>query len=309
MWKNWRQNFGYRIFSILAAVTLWLYVTGEQNPVGQNILSVPLETENLAEGLVVAERPSEIQVRVEGRKNVIARLSPRDIQAVVDLRNARVGENRLPVKVALPEGVNLVNLNPAEVKVRIDRSSEVQLPLKVNLIGMPASGFKTMEPILKPSQVLVSGPEETLRSIGRVFVEADIDQARGHYVAQLPVKVVDRDGRPMQRWVTVKPETAEIFIPVVRDQPSKIVPIRPKLAGEPAKGYVVRRVVLEPEVLEIFGSYELLATIDYLNTMPVEINGARKNIVSETNIDLPPGILLSSFPRVRVVVEIGRQIS
>lgn len=306
MLEHFRQNWVYRLLAIILAIILWMYVTGEQNPTGEKVIHVPLETEDLREGLVVADRPAEVQVRIEGRKIAVSSLLPRDVHAYVNLLNARVGDNLLPVRVEVPEGINIIHVNPDQVNIKVDKIEQVQLPVQVTLLGAPASGYRALEPVLKPSQVVISGSAATLKSIGRVYVEARIDQASGNFLAQLPVMLADREGRPLQEWLTIKPEVVETFIPVVQDMPSKTLAVRPQLVGEPAKGYAVQRVILQPEVVEVFAPYNHLAALDYINTAPVNIAGATKNVTVEANLEIPAGVQVSSFPRVRVVVEIGR---
>lgn len=305
MLEHFRQNWGYRLMAVILAIILWMYVTGEQNPTGETVVRVPLETENLSSGLVVADRPAEVQVRVEGRKAAVVNLLPRDVHAYADLRSAKVGDNVLPVRVDVPVGLNIIHVNPAQVTIRVEKIEDIQLPVQVSLLGSPASGYRTLEPVLKPSQVVISGPASALKEIGRVYVEAKIDQASGNFLAQLPVKIADSEGHPLQTWLTVNPDTVETFIPVVQDMPSKMLPVRPRFTGEPAKGYAIRRVILQPEVVEAFAPYSQLAALDYLNTAPINIAGARKNITLETNLEIPSGVQLGNFPRVRVVVEIG----
>lgn len=306
MLERWRENLGLKLLAIALALILWLYVTSEQNPATEHVVRIPLEVENLGAGLVVADLPSEVSLRVEGRKGQIQNLLPRDIRAYVDLRAARVGDNIIPVQVTLPEGIRLVRVNPAQVTVKVEQVKEVSFPVQANLNGDPANGYRALEPILKPSQVIVSGSETLLKEIGKVYVEVNMNQARGNFLAQLPVQVTDREGRSLSRWLTIKPESVEVFVPVVQDMPSRMVAIRPRLVGEPAPGYQIKRIILHPEVVEVLAPYNVLATLDNLYTTPINIAGARKNVTVESQLEIPPGIQLSSFPRVRVIVEIER---
>ncbi len=306
MLEHLRQNGIYRLLAVVIAIILWMYVTGEQNPSKEAVIRVPLETENLARELVVAGRPDEVQVRVEGRRATVDNLLSRDVHAYVNLRDVKVGANDLPVRVEVPAGINIVHINPAQVTVKIDKIEQAQFPVQVALLGTPASGYRALEPVLKPSQVLISGAAGALKDIGRVYVEAKIDQASGNFLAQLPVKLADREGRPLQEWLTVDPEVIETFIPVVQDMPSKILAVRPQLTGEPAPGYAVQRVILQPEVVEVFAPYNYLAALDYINTAPVNIAGVTKNLTVDTTLEIPAGVQVSNFPRVRVVVEIGK---
>ncbi|MDK2821882.1 MAG: hypothetical protein PWP31_1847 [Clostridia bacterium] len=306
MLEHFRQNLGYRLLAIFLAIIFWMYVTGEQNPTGQTIVRVPLETVNLREGLVIADRPTEVQVRVEGRKADINNLLARDVYAYADLRNATVGINTIPVSARIVDGlnVNIVHVNPSEVNIRVEKIEQKQLPVTVTVIGDPAVGYKAMEPVIKPSQILVSGPANILKKIQRVYVKAKIDQATSNYIAQLPITFSNREEDKAHQWLTVNPDTVEVFIPVVQDMPSKVLPVRPNLVGQPAKGFRINRITLQPQVVSVFAPYEKLADLDYINSGPINIDGAKKNVIVDTNLEIPMGVQMSNFPRARVVIEI-----
>ncbi|HHP50807.1 MAG TPA: hypothetical protein ENM97_02820 [Moorella mulderi] len=306
MWENFKRDWPYKLLSLAIAMGLWLYVAYAQNPLGERIFRIPIEVENLSEGLVMAEKPGEVQIRVEGPKELLGALQSRDFRAVINLQGAQVGDNTFPVRVEAPEGVRVISINPPQVAVRVERVEEIQMPVEVSLIGTPASGYRLLVPFLKPSQVLVKGPGGALKNITRVYVEAKIDQATGNFSAQLPVRVAGREGYGADL-VSVYPSAVEVFIPIVRDMPSKVIIIKPQIVGQPAPGYAVLRVVVHPSTVEVFAPYEVLAPIDFIPTSPISIEGASKTVIQESSLEIPPGLQVSEFPRPKVVVEIGKK--
>jgi len=307
MLKHFRQNLGYRILSVVLAIVIWIYVTGEQKPTGETVIRVPLEIENLSEDLVVSDSPSSIQVRLEGRKAVVSNLIPRDVHARVNMINAKTGENIIPVEVEVPDGVNVISVKPSQIKIKVEKMEYTQVQVQVSLVGEPASGYRVLEPVIKPTEVVISGPAGLLKEIGGAYVEAEIDQASGNYLAYLPVRLRDKEGHPLSQWLEINPPVVETFVPVVQDMPSKILSIQARLEGEPAGGYAIRRVILQPSVVEVFAPYEQLKELNYISTAPINISGARREVVRETNLDIPPGVQVSIFPRVRVIVEVVQE--
>ncbi|NLW06718.1 MAG: hypothetical protein GX039_01865 [Clostridia bacterium] len=303
--KHFRSNWGYRLLAVILALILWVYVTSEQNPMGETLVRVPLETQNLSEDLVIADSPTAVQVRVEGRKIVINSLLPRDIRAYVDMRYAQAGDNFLPVRVEVPAGVDIIDINPAEARIEVEKIEQAQFPVQVSLVGTPASGFRALAPSIIPSQVLVFGPTGVLENIGRVFVEVNIDQATSSYMSYLPVKLENQEGQPLHQWLTINPPAVEVQVPIIHDMPGRVLPIRPLLTGEPAEGFAVERVIVQPEIIEVFAPYELLQALDYVNTAPIDITGARRQVIRETTLDIPVGVQSGIMPRVRVIVEIA----
>ncbi len=302
--RHFRRNWGYRLLAIILGLSIWMYVTGEKNPIGETVIRVPLETQNLGEELVIADNPTSVQVRVEGRKIIINSLVPRDIHAYVDMGHARAGGNLLPIQVEVPSGVNVININPAEAEIAVEKIEQAEFPVQVNLTGAPAGGFQVLEPLIKPSQVMVSGPSGMLKDIGQVYVEANIDQTSGNYVNHFPVKLTNKQGQSLGQWVNISPPAIEVLIPIIRDMPAKMLAIKPQLVGEIAEGYVIERIIMQPEVIEVFAPYNQLALLDYINTAPIDIEGLKKEIIRETTLEIPTGIQVGAFPEVRVIIEI-----
>ncbi|KKM11705.1 hypothetical protein SY88_07220 [Clostridiales bacterium PH28_bin88] len=305
MWRWFRANLGYRILSILLALGLWMYVVEDQNPIVEQVLSVPLETRALPGGLVISDRPATVKVRLEGRQGQVQDLSSRDVRAFVELNDARTGENVVPVQATVPKGVDIVSISPERVTVSVDKVTEKQVPVTVTVDGKPASGYRLLDPVLKPSQVIVTGPHKSLDQIDRAFVEVTVEGVKENYLEKLPLRVGSgKEDNKALEWVNVKPDTVEVFIPVVQELPVKQVPVQVDVQGTPADGYRVAGVTFEPRTVKVSGPQEVLDTLESLTTKPVDVNGATADVVGETELVLPAGVNAGTLPPVKVVIQI-----
>ncbi len=307
MWKRLRTNLGYRILSLLLALGLWMFVLEERNPTMENIFTVPVEVVNLPSDLVIADKPANVRIRVEGREAIIKDLAPRDFKAYLDLSGTQRGTVQENVIIRLPEGVNLLSVSPGQISITVDRVAERQMPVTVTYRGRQVSGFRPLEPVLKPSQVLVSGPQGLLDQLTLVWVEVNLDGLRGNYLEHLPVRVAaDAEGAVQREWIKVTPQMVEVFIPVVRDLPEKILPVRVNLAGEPAEGYRVQRVIFDPEEMRVFGPADELDNITELQTASVDISGATADVSRQVDVLVPPKITIGHPRPIRVLVQIAK---
>ncbi|WP_366923155.1 hypothetical protein MFMK1_000009 [Metallumcola ferriviriculae] len=305
MEKFWQRNLFLKIISLVVAIFMWLYVTGETNPTAETVINVPLETRALANDLVIEEKPVSVNVRVEGKKQVIQTLNSRDLRAVVDLRGVHFGRNMLEVEVDTPQNVDLVAIDPREVAVAIDEISDSQFPIIINFTGRPTTGYSTLEPVINPSQVIVAGPRNGLNRIYRAYVDVNLEGVSQNVLEHLPVKVEDELGNSINDIVRVVPQTVEVFIPIVKEQPGKQVAVNPVLEGEPADGFIIKRVIVEPELLKVYGDMDKLRNIQYLDTAPIDISGAEESVQQQVQLRLPTGVTPSVFTPIRVMVEIG----
>lgn len=303
MLKHFRIHLAYRILSIFLAMVLWFYVTEEKNPATENVVTVPLELRGLRTDLVIADKPNSVNVRLQGRKAVVTDITSREIKAFVDLKDATVGRNLLPVQVSLPPRVQLVEVAPSLVEVDLDRVSEAQLPVTVKISGGAASGYSAQKPYVNPTEVLVRGPKNVLDNIGEVYVDARLQSSTTNYLERLPLKISDKWGNPLHEWVSFNPPTVEVFIPVVESMPSRSVALKVELQGQPAKGYKVERVIKNPEFIKLFGPYELLQQVEYL-TVTVDVTGATGDVETVEPVPVPAGLQNAGAREAQIVVKV-----
>lgn len=303
MWEHFRTNLTFRIISVLLAITLWAWVTSDQNPITEALYDVPLEQRDLSVDLMVADKPSTVKVRVQGRQSVLDNLTSRDYQAFVSLADAQVGNNMVSVEVNLPRGIEVVNVNPSQVPIMIDQIQQIQMPVRPVMAGMMApTGFSVLDPTLSPTEVLIAGPKSVLDRIADVVVDVSIKEQRESYLERVPIKIYDMEGNTLQDWLKLQPDTVEVFVPIIRDLPSKRFVIKPVLEGELGDRQV-KQIIVEPEMVQLFGRWDILDQYDYLYTQPLDLTEVEGNLIQTVEIEVPEGAYLGIPPHVKVVVE------
>ncbi|MCR4419589.1 MAG: CdaR family protein [Clostridia bacterium] len=298
-----RSDWGYKLIALALAFALWLYVTEERNPVADNVLNVPLETRAVPSDLVVAEKPTTVQVRVQGARQAVERLTPRDLQAFVNLSGAHAGANQRPVEVVLPSRVELVEVLPPQASVVLEQVTKTQLPVEVKLTGEPAPGYEVLAPLVRPQEVVVSGPRSWLEELAKGVVEVNIRGRTESLHLYLPVRLIERDGEEALPGPEVDPSAVEVFVPVAVAGVSKEVPVKVALEGDPAEGYKLGRIAVSPSTVRVYGAPEVLAGIKELVSRPVNISGARESLQVLLDFSPPEGLYL--YPvAVAAVIEV-----
>ena len=294
-------NWKYLAVSLLCATLLWTYVTIRDNPVEEQLFEVPIDYINLADNLAISDKTENIKVRLSGAANILDNLAASDINVYVDLSAATLGQYTGQLNFDLPNNVQLASSERTNVTVLIDEQAQVQRPVTVEYAGANhlAEGYMTLPYTLAPNEVLLSGPEDKLAQISKIFVTVNLNDANANYRANLPVNVQDAAGNSLLSWVTVQPSQVEVLVPVVSERPTKTVPVNVTLSGQPANGYVVSRIVADPSVATIIGAQKELDKIDYVYTSAVNINGATNNVSEEVTLlnldDVSVVIILQYF--------------
>ncbi|MCF6096062.1 hypothetical protein L1766_03425 [Thermovorax subterraneus] len=308
MGKYFSGDVALKILSVLVAFVLWFYVMNEQNPqVTYVVRNVPIQLKNLDDTSLALKEPSQqyfVNVKVRARRSIITGLKPEDIVAEVNLRGRMEGENMVPVSVSVPPNVELLDFSPKEIVVVLEAVIEEQIPVYVEVKGVPAEGFAAKSPAATPQAVLVRGPRSLVNSSRRAVVEANVSEKNSTVIASLPVKVVDARGNE-QKGITYRPETVEVRIPIV---PVATLPVVPDIRGNPEEGYVVKEVKIEPSVVMVTGNVEVLKNIKQIYTEPVSVKGLSQNVSVEVGLKMPSGIqpFDEALSKVRVLVEIEK---
>ncbi|NPV27327.1 MAG: hypothetical protein HPY81_07790 [Firmicutes bacterium] len=302
--KDDRYNLIFKIVSILLAILMYVFVANERGTDLERIFdNMTVQVRGMGSDLVLVQKPGNVQVSLRGPVDT---LSPQDIGVYVDLSGAKPGEHLLPVQVSVPNGVTVLNVKPGRVKVKVDNRDEKQVPVQVNLLGSPASGFIALDPVLKPSQIVVKGGASVLQNIQRVYVNIDLRGTDHNLSENLPVKLLDKQGNVItDPSLSVIPASVDVLIPVVKDLPAKTVPVKVDVQGTPAKGYQVGQVIAEPAMVKIMAQLASLKPIEYVLTEPIDLSQAKTSVAKEVPVRVPAGVNWVQPTTVQVVVQIG----
>jgi hypothetical protein len=206
------RNIWLKFLSICIAAMLWLVVAGDR--VVERALRVPIEFQNLPQGLeIVGDPPESVDVRLRASSGTLGRLVPGEMAAVIDLRTARPGRRLFhltPGSVKGPYGIEVVQVAPSTMPIAFENSAVRIVQIRPSVEGRPAPGFEIGSITSDPATVEIIGPESSLRGLNEAMTE--------------PISVANAS-RPIREVVTVgvadptvrlrTPQTAEVTVQVV----------------------------------------------------------------------------------------------
>lgn len=211
------RHFGLKLLSLGLALSLWMVVAGEETV--ERGLRVPLELQQFPAGLELKGEPaSSIDVRVRGSSGALARVSPGDIVAVLDLRGAHVG-NRLfhltPDQVRAPFGIEVVQINPGTIAMTFEQSKTRTVRIRPAIDGKPAPGYAVGAVAVDPESVDVIGPESAVDRASEALTEpVSVAGAKGSVTDMVTVGLIDpalrlKGTRSARVTVTIAPAPVE----------------------------------------------------------------------------------------------------
>ncbi len=164
--KFFTRNLGLKLISFLFALVLWFSLIPEEKSFSEKTLTVPLELHNIPSDMELIERPIQtVDVTIRAPNRLIPQLSSANVHTVLDLQKATVAQEEYSLNrnmVSIPEGAEVKEIYPSKINLRFEKSREIMLDVKPNIIGELPEGYVLLQTEAVPPQVLVKGPESII---------------------------------------------------------------------------------------------------------------------------------------------------
>lgn len=285
------------IASVLIAFILWTYVMSEKNPIQTKVVeNVPVtltnmeavEQSNLA---LISGQDFTVNLTVTGRALDVFNVSPGDFKVEADMSGyLKRGENNIPVEVkSTPRGITVVNKTGyTYIRVKLDALAERSVPVSISIKGTSKEGYGYLSPLLKPSEVLVSGPETYINTIKSAIGQIDISGNFSNVSGSIPVKIQDKYGKPVP-YIKVEPKYVDVTIPI---KPSKVVPIVVKTVGNAPSDVVIKSIQPRTTSVVVIGDKSDLDRINSIETLTYDLSKLRNGGTRTLSLSIPKGIII-----------------
>jgi YbbR domain-containing protein len=297
------RTLGLRILlAVSLSFALWVFVSYTQNPDRRvRFDAVPVEVDGLAPGLVLVDnnglprttRPT-VSITVEAAADALQNVTERDVRAFQDVTDLGAGQHIVDVQVETNRTDRLrlqLTTDPFRLPLRIDQEISTTVALSVTVDGVVPFSFEALEANVTArgqtiQQALISGPSNRIERVVRVQATADIDRLTSTYNSPRTLDAIDADGKVVDG-VIIDPPQVLVQIPIVSSVGLKRVPIVPAIIGEPASGYVVVGVAVEPQLVTLTGSSGPLDNVESVSTASVSVAGATRSFTQTVALQEP----------------------
>ena len=189
------QNLGTKLLALAGALLLWGVAHGE-SPIDVGF-DVPVVPSGVPPRLVVVDQSSDaVNVRIQGTRAALRRLSVGELQYTVDLSGAKPGKTRHDVDTArlkLPRGTKIVSRSPASLEFTLERKATKAVKVRPDLDGQPAPGFKLGTPEVDPPRVRITGARSEVLRLSEVLTETiDVGGADAPIVRKVKPSLLGR---------------------------------------------------------------------------------------------------------------------
>lgn len=307
------DNLGSIFLAFLLALMVWMVAVnqGQGPPVRETYPEdgLMIEAINLPQGLVIFDEfDRRARMIVLAPRTNIEQLSPSDFRAFVDLSGLSPGLHELEVQWQCAEcgqkQVDVLGVEPERISIRLEQSEERAVPVRPSLQGGTAVGYRAQPPTVDPEEVVVSGARSLVEQV--TSVRADIYLFNEDATAQRTVTLtaVDSDGS-LITGVTLRPERAEVIVPIVPEGQRKEVAVTPNISGTVASGYYATSISVQPQTVVLTGpASRIREAPGFVETEPVSIAGATSSVEVRVPIRVPEGLQLLDQAQETVTVQV-----
>src|SRR5215471_616237 len=289
-------DLGRGVFALALAVLLYFIALSETNPFDQRETgySVPVLVVNVPPGLVVTTPQQSVRLWVTAPQNVFSRLRPENFTAQVDATGSSGGDNQLPISTtATDPEVRSVSPDPANLLLHLEEVRDQVVPVRVNLQGQAASGYTVGTSTVDPPRITVTGAASLVGRASEAVVDVNIDHVTVSVNGAFTPRVVDDRGNDLKDLnLRASPQSVTVQVPITQQTLYKEVGIRPNIQGQPAPGYALQPVEVNPPTTTLVGDSASLEAVNLVDTAPLDISGISSTIVRNVALSPPPRTLL-----------------
>lgn len=288
---------------------VWLIAIDQENP---------LVTQEYREKIVIQSRgldqqlqPTEnlatqsVVLTLRAPKNSWEVLKTSDIQAFVDLTGLQKGSYELPIQVQIANpDVQVQEIEPAMLPLQLDQVISKVVPVRVQIADSAAFGYDWQTPSSNPVSVTVQGPASQVNRVAVADVQVLLRGARSQVQSFQKVNVLDQTNQVVEL-VDALPQLVEVVVPVERWPGRKEVAVRVNLEGEPALGFRLGAIKVEPSTIVLRGGNDVLNQVPgFVETEALSVANATSDLSARLQLILPPEVTAFEDDRVDVIAKI-----
>jgi YbbR domain-containing protein len=177
-----------------------------------------------------------------------------------------------------------VKVSPSSAKVILDEKSNKQMPVTINVTGIPAVGLKAGQPIAKPNKVTVTLPSGIIESVESVRADVNVEKAQAAVSNKARLVAYDKSGKVMES-ASINPAVVDFEVPIT--SPFTTVPLQLKLLGEPPRGFSVASLVQNVDKVTVFGTQDVLNRMEFYEGPSINLNDMKEEKEYTLNLDIP----------------------
>ena len=290
------------ILSLLVATGAWFFVVYNYDPMtNERYTGVPITYTGLDtlanRGYAVSEANyKNVEVTLQQRRVDTANISAEDISVTADVSGLSTGENTVALRVAGPEGTQVVDSSVKSVTVEIASAASVDMPISVEYSEEVEEDAIPLIENMSVETATVIATEEKLAEIDRVAAVIDPEDLDEQFKAMtLEVAALDSEGNKVIN-VIVYPETVSFRAAAGYNKEVRlVVPVKDDSDDSYERTYTA------PETVVIKGKKSTVDNFTGITANEIDISNYYEDSEIPIEYDLPEGVSIADEQKQQVL--------
>lgn len=161
--------------------------------------------------------------------------------------------------------------------------SEMSLNVPVEFKNIPA-GLEMVNTSTKTIELSIRGQERFMQFIKSTDIRVSVDLSKAKKGEG--VYYISRSDVILPNTVTVANINPSSVRVTFEEMKTRVVRVIPVLVGQPARGYGVKSIAVEPQTVVIEGIQSETSRVNVIKTEPLDITGINETITQSVRLDL-----------------------
>lgn len=295
-----------KLLCLIAACAFWVYVMNEQNPMVENTYTVPVEIRNLDRSLVAVNVPSKVKAKVRMPRSDMVYMRSDNIKAYVDLTNMTDGEfPNTRIHISVPGDESVISVTPEYFDLMVDTYAVKTLPASVEVFGSPDANFSVESKMATPDTITIAGSSSRIAEANRAVISVNVAGKDKNFVEFDSVNVLDANGNTVTG-LDVMPSQVKVNVHMKELTKLGNLPMKVETTGEPAKGYKVGKITINPPVATLTAPISYFEKNQALELPAIDVTGESDTVRKMVDVPVPEGGSTTTT-KTMVTVEIEKE--
>lgn len=278
MFKHFKHNFRIKIFSIIFAFIMWIYVMSEVDPIViRSFENINIETiTNIDEirnnGLTFAYGQNfHVKVDFRSKRSTLNEYIKNGVDPKGQIYDPKEGSNMMQIVMDSPKEIEY-SINPLQIEVMLERSIISMKNIVINTEGNLKNDYVINQ--IKSNQIglYVEGPQSQVEKVVNLSGTVKLENNYEDFSTKINVVPLD-DKNNIVEGVTIRDSSVIVDVDVDK---TKNVPVEVVFVDD--KNQIVQNSSFKStiETTKIQGSEELVNSIESVKTLPIKVSSFNK---------------------------------
>ncbi|MEA1910011.1 MAG: CdaR family protein [Patescibacteria group bacterium] len=270
-------------------------------------INVPVNFTNLKSTLAVSDDDIGVDVILRAKQLIYYKIrNGNALAATVDLAHIKkIGNYSVKPKIEVnAAGVWVVGHSPEILDLKITSSFKKEVPVVVDIVGIPKVGYAVDAVKIKPQKVLIVGPQSVVSNQSAVYLTVDVNERSTSYTNTGVPRAIKANGSFYQN-ISTLPRNIDIDVSVIKGETFKTVGVVPQFKGNLPPGYWIKEVVFSESAITIKSSAHRLVDIGSVSTTPIDLNNKTKDFTDQVGLETLSDVQVVGSSLINVTVKIG----